>query len=486
MSTDLSTLKPSAVWRHFQDICAIPHPSKHEAAISKFLAEFGRKLGLETVVDHVGNVVIRKPATPGMEGRVGVILQGHMDMVPQKNREVRHDFTKDPIQVRIVGERVTATGTTLGADNGIGVAAAMAVLEAKDLSHGPIEALITVDEEAGMTGANELKPGVLRGQILINMDSEDEDELCIGCAGGIDTVAAIPAPEEPVAAGALAFKVEVLDLKGGHSGVDIALGRGNSNKVMVRILYEALRETDLRLVKLDGGDLRNAIPRDCAAVVAVSAQDEAALRRRIAAVAQEIADEIRAVDPDWKVVVTPQGAASGAMSRATTQAVLSSIYACPHGAFAMIRDMPTVVETSNNLAIVKTEGGAVRITCMTRSSVDTRKVDIANMIRSAFELAGAEVKHSGSYPGWTPNVHSPILKAMQGTYREMRGRDIRVAATHGGLECGIIGAKYPGLDSVSCGATLKFPHSPDEFVEIPTVQRFWDFLVRTLERVPSK
>lgn len=482
MADDLSNLKPNAMWRNFQELCKIPRPSKHEEKVSKYLAEFGRKLGLETIVDAAGDVLIRKPATPGMENHKGVILQGHMDMVPQKNRDVKHDFLKDPIQPRIVGDRVLATGTTLGADNGIGVAAAMAVLQANDVAHGPLEVLITVDEETGMTGANTLKPGVLKGKILLNLDSEDDDEICIGCAGGMNTVATIPAPKKPLPATFAVFKIEAIDLKGGHSGVDIHLGRANSNKVMTRLLFEAKRDTDLRLISIDGGDIPNGIPRDCIAIAAVPKKSADAFQKKIHEITAQIQAEIRPVDPDFKVKITPAKAKT-AMTTQVTDAVLAALYACPQGAFAMVRGMPEVTETSTNLGIVKTEKSVVKTTSLTRSSIDTRKVDVANMVACAFELADAKVVHTGGYSGWTPDLESTTLKTMTRIYRQMFNKDVNVRATHGGLECGIIIAKYPGMDAVSFGTTLKYPHSPDEYVEIPSAQRFWNFLTETLKQL---
>jgi dipeptidase D len=486
MSKVLSNLEPKPLWNIFEDICNIPHPSKKEAKIIEYAKSFGEKLGLETIVDHVGNVIIRKPATPGMEDRQGIILQGHLDMVPQKNNDTDHDFEKDPIQPWIDGEWVKAKGTTLGADNGIGAAAAMAVLQANDLQHGPIEVLLTIDEETGMTGAFELKGGVLKGDILINLDSEDEGELYIGCAGGIDTFAYLHYTEKPVPAGHVAYKVEVKGLKGGHSGLDINLGRGNANKILNRALWQANRELGLELASIDGGSLRNAIPREANAVVTIPADNAEAFEKLVSSLDAIVKKELGNVDPDFSMKAAKVEAPKTIIDSKVAKNLFNVVYACPNGTMRMISEMPEVVETSTNLAIIKSANGKIEIASLQRSSVDSAKDDLANMLRSVFEMAGAEVKQSGSYPGWKPNVDSPILKAMKDVYQNKYGKIPAQKVIHAGLECGILGGNYPGLDMISFGPTIRNPHSPDEKVNIKTVGLFWDYLVETLKNAPKK
>jgi dipeptidase D len=486
MSKVLSHLEPKPLWNIFEDICTIPHPSKKEAKIIDYAKNFGEKLGLETIVDHVGNVIIRKPATSGMEDRQGIILQGHLDMVPQKNNDTDHDFEKDPIQPWIDGEWVKAKGTTLGADNGIGAAAAMAVLQANDLQHGPIEVLLTIDEETGMTGAFELKGGVLKGDILINLDSEDEGELYIGCAGGIDTFAILHYTEKQVPSGQVAYKVEVKGLKGGHSGLDINLGRGNANKILNRALWQANRELGLELASIDGGSLRNAIPREANAVVTLPEDNAAAFEKLVSSLDAIVKKELGNVDPDFSMKAAKVEAPKTIIDSKVAKNLFNVVYACPNGTMRMISDMPEVVETSTNLAIIKSANGKIEIASLQRSSVDSAKDDLANMLRSVFEMAGAEVKQSGSYPGWKPNVNSPILKAMKDVYQNKYGKIPAQKVIHAGLECGILGGNYPGLDMISFGPTIRNPHSPDEKVNIKTVGLFWDYLVETLKNAPKK
>lgn len=485
MGDVLGSLKPSAVWKHFEELCAIPRPSKSEKKAAAYVRDFAKSRGLKHLVDDVGNVIIYKAATKGMENRRTVVLQSHLDMVPQKDQDVSHNFEKDPIRPRVDGDVVRAHGTTLGADNGIGVAAALAVLESKDLVHGPIEGLFTIDEETGMTGANNLKPGILKGDILFNLDSEDEGEICIGCAGGTNVDVRIKYKQGPAPKGSAAFRVDVTGLKGGHSGVDIQLGRANANKVLNRILSEAHRESDLRIASWEGGDLRNAIPRYARAVVTVPKKNVDLFLTTVESAVSVLRDEFRAVDPDLSVKTEKVKMPSKVMGKSDTQRLLNALYACPHGAFAMIRDMPTVTETSTNLAIVKAGRGTVSVTNLLRSSVETKKTDVANILRGVFELVGGKVVLSGSYPGWQPNVESPVLKTLKEVYERKFGKVPAVTATHGGLECGIIRSVYPEMDALSFGPTIKYPHSPDEHVEIESVQKFWDFLVEVLEEIPS-
>jgi len=486
MSNDILKLNPQALWKNFHSLTQIPRPSKKEDRIREFIYNFGKNLGLDTIVDEVGNVIIRKPATPGMENRKGVILQGHLDMVPQKNSDKVHDFETDPIETIVDGEWVRANGTTLGADNGMGVAAAMAVLESKDMQHGPIEALFTSDEETGMTGATGLKPGVLKGDILVNMDSEDEGELYIGCAGGTNGNMTFSYTEQPLNGDYKGLKINVTGLKGGHSGVDIHLGRGNANKIMNRILYHGHVKHGLLLASVDGGSLRNAIPRESFALVAVPAANVQKFLDCLGRTTVKIKNELSAVEPTLKIEAVSADVPATVIDETTFVKFMNAIYACPNGVMRMSNEMTGLVETSNNLAIVKSENGTISIKNLLRSSVDSAKDDLEVMIKSIFDLAGADSVFDGSYPGWKPNPGSPILKTMQDIYNKKFGNIPEIKAIHAGLECGILGGAYPNWDMISFGPTIRFPHSPDEKVNIATVQKFWDFLVETLKNIPLK
>lgn len=486
MSKDILTLSPSALWKNFHSLTQIPRPSKHEDRIQEFIYNFGKSLGLETIKDEVGNIIIRKPATPGMENRKGVVLQGHLDMVPQKNSDKAHDFANDPIETIVDGEWVRANGTTLGSDNGMGVAAAMSVLEAKDLAHGPVEALFTSDEETGMTGANGLKPGILKGDILINMDSEDEGELYIGCAGGTNGNITFKYAEKPVPAGVAGYKLKVTGLKGGHSGVDIHLGRGNANKIMNRILYHGFIKHGVQVASIEGGSLRNAIPRESFANIVVPANQTAGFIECLTKISNEIKHELASVEPDLKIEAIPSDLPASVIDAAVLLNLMNAIYACPNGVVRMSNEMHGLVETSNNLAIVKTEKGEIRLMNLLRSSVDSAKDDLQQQIQCVFDLAGATSVFDGSYPGWKPNPTSPILKTMLEIYNTKFGKIPEIRAIHAGLECGILGGSYPNWDMISFGPTIRYPHSPDEKVNIATVQKFWDFLVETLKYIPVK
>ncbi|NLA15734.1 MAG: aminoacyl-histidine dipeptidase [Bacteroidales bacterium] len=483
---DITHLKPERVWKHFYALTQIPRPSEKEEKIRAFMADFGKKLGLETLVDGVGNVIIRKPATPGMENRQGVILQAHMDMVPQKNNETVHDFENDPIIPRVEGEWLYATGTTLGADNGIGLAAAMAVLEADDLVHGPIELLATTEEETGMTGARDLEPGILKGDILLNTDSEDEGELYVGCAGGEDGSFLLEYQPEQVPAGWEGAHINITGLKGGHSGMDIALGRGNANKVMVRILYHLIETCEIRLASVVGGDLRNAIPRECDAVICYQPGKKEEVEKAVAYMAETIANELKLTDPDLKISVAPTEKPAETVPAETALKIVRAVYAAPNGVWGMSASMPGLVETSSNLAILEVQEGKMEVHCLLRSMVDTAKIDMGTALTCCFANIGAESSFSGAYPGWQPNMDSPILRLMQKTYKDMYGKDPEVKAIHAGLECGILGGHYPHWDMISFGPTIRSPHSPDERCLISTVQKFWDFMVETLKNVPIK
>lgn len=483
--SSIANLEPQCVWKHFYALTQIPRPSKHEQKAVEFVLAFGKKLGLETFTDEIGNVIIRKPASKGMENRKCVTLQSHLDMVPQKNADTKHDFEKDPIETFIDGEWVKAKGTTLGADNGVGVAAALAVLEAAGLQHGPIEALFTIDEETGMTGAFGLKPGVLKGDILINLDSEDEGELFVGCAGGLDGTFTFKYTETPVPSGYEYFKLSVTGLKGGHSGLDIVLGRGNANKILFRVLHE-LSAHRIRLASVDGGSLRNAIPREAFAVFVAPAGNAVAVKQTVENTFKQIAAELSAVDAGLKITVEPAPAPAHVLDEKTQQALQAAVYAAPNGVIRMSDAVPGLVETSTNLAIVKSGKDEITIKCLMRSSVDSAKDDLATMMGHVFKLAGAQVKFEGGYPGWKPNPSSPIMDTMIKVYGNLYGVEPKVAAVHAGLECGLIGGVYPELDMISCGPTLRYPHSPDEKLEIATVGKWWNFLVETLKNVPAQ
>lgn len=485
MSTILQ-LDPQNVWKHFYSLTQIPRPSGHMDKITAFLLHFGKELGLESFVDEVGNVIIRKPATPGMENRKGVILQSHMDMVPQKNNDTIHDFTKDPIETYIDGEWVKAKGTTLGADNGLGVAAIMAVLEDKNLKHGPLEALITKDEETGMYGAFGLKPGTLEGEILLNLDSEDEGELYIGCAGGIDITATLEYKEEETIAGFVARKITLKGLRGGHSGLEINQGHGNANKLLARVLHDLLIEFDSQLADFEGGNMRNAIPREAHATMVFNPEDMDGLEDYIKEYEAQLNAEYASIESNITLKIEEVSVPASVVPTAIQDNMINVLMACQNGVMRMIPTVPDTVETSSNLAIVIIEGGKAEIRILARSSCDTMKDFLADSLSACFAMAGMKVELSGGYSGWQPNVDSPILHAMKLSYQQQFGVEPAVKVIHAGLECGIIGANCPGLDMISFGPTLRSPHSPDERALIPTVTKFYDFLVAALEQTPVK
>ncbi len=486
MSKEISNLYPQALWKYFYGLTQIPRPSKNEAKVIQFVKDFGEKLGLETIVDEVGNVIIKKPATPGMENRQGIVLQGHLDMVPQANSDSNHDFLKDPISAYVDGEWVTADGTTLGADNGMGVAAAMAVLEATDIPHGPIEGLLTIDEETGMTGAFGLKPGILDGDILLNMDSEDEGELYVGCAGGTNANITFDFKAEEAPASVSAVKLGVKGLKGGHSGIDIPLERGNSNKLLFRFIFETIEEYGLKIGRIEGGSLRNAIPRESSVTVLVASDKVEELKKALLDFTISVKKEFSSADPGLETSFEPTEMPDSVMDSDTALRLTKAVYACPNGVMRMSTDMKGLVETSTNLAIVKTIGNQVKIQCLIRSSVDSAKEDLKNMFTSLFDLAGGSIVFDGEYQGWKPNLDSPILKSSQEVYNKLYGKIPEIKAIHAGLECGILGGSYPKWDMISFGPTIRFPHSPDEKVNIETVGKFWDFLVAVLADAPFK
>ncbi len=482
----IENLDPKCVWGHFYTLTQIPRPSKKEGKAVQYLLDFGKKLGLETIQDAIGNVMIRKPATPGMEDRKGVVLQAHIDMVPQKNNDKVHDWENDPIEPRIVEDWVYATDTTLGADNGLGCAVAMAVLEATDLVHGPIEALFTIDEETGMTGARELQPGVLKGDILINLDSEDEGELYVGCAGGLDLTAEFDYTEEDMPAGYKCFDLSVKGLRGGHSGMEINEGRGNSNKMITRIMLPMLRDLEGRLVHIEGGNLRNAIPREAAAIIAIPTAKVEEAKEVVVKTTASLLNEYSAIEPNLEVNFTETQDSQKVIEGCAALRIVKSVVACPNGVERMSLAMENLVETSSNLAIVVTKEGKASINILMRGSIDSAKEDLSEILRASFELAGAKVSLSGGYSGWQPNMDSEILKTMKETYKSMTGEYPLVKGIHAGLECGILAGAYPNWDMISCGPTIRSPHSPDERVLIPSVAKWWDFVVESLKNVPKK
>ena len=491
----IKELDPQIVWKNFYALTQIPRPSKHEELAIEYMYNWGKEHGLETIKDEIGNIVIRKMATPGCENMKGVILQGHIDMVPQKNNDTVHDFEKDPIQTWIDGEWVKAKGTTLGADNGLGVAMGMAVLESTDLKHGPVELLITVDEETGMTGANALKPGLLQGDILINLDSETEGELYVGCAGGLDASACATYVPADYDKSWECWSLAVKGFKGGHSGMDIILYRGNANKIAARVLYALMTKADVKLLDLEGGTLRNAIPREAFATVYVPADKVAKAQEIFEQVSAEIKAEYAGTDPDAEFIFKPYECAEGEccggdeckyVPEADAVRFVRAIIACPDGVERMSSEMAGLVETSNNLAMVKIEGGEFSVKTLMRSSVDTAQEALAQKFESVFALAGIQTSFAGGYSGWAPNPDSAILATMKKVYNDLYGKEPAVMAIHAGLECGILSGAYPHWDMVSCGPTLMSPHSPDERANIPSVAKCWEFLQAVLANIPVK
>ena len=486
MNNEIRNLEPKPLWNKFADLNDVPRPSKKEERVIKFMKDFGDNLGLETIVDEVGNVIIRKPATKGMEDRKPIVMQSHLDMVHQKNNDTQFDFDTQGIEMFVEGDWVKAKGTTLGADNGLGVATIMAILESNDIDHPDLEALFTIDEETGMTGAMGLKGGLLKGDILLNLDTEEDDEIGVGCAGGIDITATGAYNEEPVAQdGIIAYKIEVKGLQGGHSGMQIHEGLGNANKIMNRLLY-AVTE-DVRISEIDGGSLRNAIPRESVAVVVLESDKEGVITSLLNALSETIKKEFKTTEPDLKVVLTKTELPENAMPFEAQVQILSAIYAAHNGVYRMSADIPDLVETSNNIARVIVKSGSVKVGCLTRSSVESSKMDLANALRATFELAGCEVEFSGEYPGWQPNMDSDILKVMVPIYERLNdGEKPHVAACHAGLECGILGQNYPDMDMISFGPNIKGAHSPDERAQISSAQKYWEFVLEILKHIPKK
>ncbi|MBR5475357.1 MAG: aminoacyl-histidine dipeptidase [Bacteroidaceae bacterium] len=480
-------LQPKMLFEYFAQICEIPHGSKNEERISQFLQDFGKSLGLETIADAAGNVLIKKPATPGYENRKTIILQGHMDMVCDKRGDVEHDFKTDPIKTYVDGEWLKAQGTTLGADNGIGVAASMAVLADNTIKHGPINCLFTVDEETGLTGAEALGADMLQGDILLNLDSEDEGEIFIGCAGGVCNYAEFKYFWNIISGDLFFMKAEISNLTGGHSGDDINKGRANANKLLNRFLCRIADKYEFYLCDIDGGSLHNAIPREASAVFAVQSADKESVRVDFNVFAAEVQEEFAATDPNMRFVLQSTDPMHRAFDKDTTQGLLKSVHSVFNGVFAMSQDVPGLVETSSNLASVRNNGeNLIKITTSQRSSIISARDNVSDSVRAAFELGGATVVTKGHYPGWKPNVNSEILKVACNEYKRLFGEEAKIKAIHAGLECGLFLEKAPHLDMISFGPTMRGVHSPDEKLNIPSTERFWRHMLAILENAPVK
>ena len=486
MSQEIRNLEPKVLWNKFADLNAVPRPSKKEERVIEFMKNFGNGLGLETFEDEIRNVIIRKPATAGMENRKAIVLQGHLDMVHQKNSDTNFDFDTQGIDMYVDGDWVRARGTTLGADNGLGVATIMAILESKDIPHPAIEALFTIDEETGMTGALNLKGGILHGEILLNLDTEEDDEIDIGCAGGIDVTATRSYHEEETPEGSVGYSITVKGLNGGHSGMDIHKGLGNANKIMNRLLFDAFENFGLQVAEINGGSLRNAIPRESVAKVIVAEMYDEAYVFDMQEIIDDIKTEFKTTEPNLVIEIIKCDLPKKVMDLGVQEGIIRSIYAAHNGVYRMSADMEDLVETSNNVARVIIKDGEILIGCLTRSSVETSKFDLANGLRSAFELCGCEVNLSGSYPGWTPNVKSEILDLLVKIYEKQNNENPKVVACHAGLECGILGTNYPDMDMISFGPTIHGAHSPDERASVSSSQKFWKFVLEILENIPEK
>lgn len=479
---DITQIEPQSVWKNFAALNAVPRPSKKEERVIEFMKNFGEKLGLETTVDEVGNVIIKKPATAGMEDRKTVVLQSHLDMVHQKNSDVNFDFNSQGIEMEVDGDWLKAKGTTLGADNGLGVAAIMAVLESRDIPHPALEALFTIDEETGMTGAMGLKPGTLQGEILLNLDTEEDDEIDIGCAGGIDVTASQTYNLEE-AKGQI-VKIEIKGLQGGHSGMDIHKGFGNANVILGRLLYTGIANENIQLISVDGGGLRNAIPREAMAILSV--RNSVEFIEQATELKEAILEEFASVEKDLQINIENFSSNEKAISQEDSRRIILALKSAHNGVYRMSPDVADLVETSNNVARVELKNGELKILNLSRSSVESSKYAVAEQLKSVFELAGMEVEFSGSYPGWKPKPGSDIVKLMENIYERDFGSKPHVVACHAGLECGIIGANYPKMEMVSFGPTIRGAHSPDERANIPSAQKFWSFLKEILKEIPKK
>ncbi len=484
MSANIQDLSPKQVWGYFYDLTQIPRPTGHMQEVTGYVKKFGNSLGLETLQDETGNVLIRKPASPGMKSKKAVILQSHLDMVPQKNSNVKHDSFTDPIDAYIEGDWVTAHDTTLGADNGIGAALSMAILADKSLIHGPLEALFTVDEEVGMDGAFGLKPGFCKGEILINCDSEEEGELFVGCAGGADLNISFQfKDDEYIPEGDMAVKLSLTGLKGGHSGVDIHLGRANANKLMFRFLKEAVAGCGARLATIEGGSLRNAIPREAFATITIPGDNAEILWEMVSDFQELYQEEYKGIEENICFTAEATDLPFKLIPEEIQDGLINAIEGCQNGVISMLHDFPGTVESSSNLAVVKSENELIEVKILIRSSSESRKASVCSSLESVFALAGAKVEYGGSYNGWKPNIKSYILNVMLETHKSLYGKTPSVKVMHAGLECGIIQGAYPTMDMISIGPDLQFPHSPDERINIPSVAKVWDFLKATLVRI---
>ena len=485
MNSPIKTLEPISIWSHFADLNAVPRPSKKEERVIQFMMDFGKNLNLETFKDNAGNVVIKKPATTGMENRKTVVLQGHLDMVHQKNSGTHFDFDSQGIDMYVEGDWVKANGTTLGADNGLGVAAIMAILSSSDIAHPAIEALFTIDEETGMTGAMELDSSLISGKILLNLDTEEDDEIGIGCAGGVDVTAERTYKEEETPSNVTAYKISITGLQGGHSGMDIHKGLGNANKLMNRILFDGFTNYGLRISSIHGGSLRNAIPRESFAIVIIDKATKDAFESEMNQKIAAITSEYLSLEPNMIISISETKTPDMVMELGIQEGITKAIYASLNGVYRMSPDVENLVETSNNIAKVTIENGSLKVECLTRSSSETSKWDLANSLQSCFELAGCEVSFSGNYPGWLPNINSEILNLMVATYERLFESKPRVAACHAGLECGILGEHFPGMDMISFGPNILGAHSPDEKAQISSTQKFWKLLKEVLKNIPE-
>ncbi|MBY8165094.1 aminoacyl-histidine dipeptidase [Vibrio fluvialis] len=484
--SEISKLSPAPVWQFFDKICSIPHPSKHEEALAQYIIGWAKEQGLDVRRDPTGNVFIKKPATPGMEHKKAVVLQAHIDMVPQKNEDTDHDFAKDPIQPYIDGEWVTAKGTTLGADNGIGMATCLAVLASTEIKHGPLEVLLTIDEEAGMTGAFGLEAGWLEGEILLNTDSEQEGEVYMGCAGGVDGALTFDIQREALPAGYVTRQLTLKGLKGGHSGCDIHTGRGNANKLIARFLAGHAQELDLRLIEFRGGSLRNAIPREAFVTVAIPADNQTKLDELFTTYTELLKAELGRVETNLVTFNEAKEAALGVFALADQLRVIAALNACPNGVIRMSDDIEGVVETSLNVGVITTDEQQIKVLCLIRSLIDSGRSQVESMLTSVAELAGADIAFSGAYPGWKPDADSEIMHIFRDMYEGIYGHKPNIMVIHAGLECGLFKKPYPEMDMVSFGPTIKFPHSPDEKVKIDTVGLFWEQMIALLENIPAK
>jgi dipeptidase D len=483
----LARLKPSPIWQYFEEICKIPRLSKNEGKIREYLLDFARKNNLESKEDKIGNILITRPSHPDMENRKTVVLQGHMDMVGEKNADHPHNWSNDPIVPVVIDGWVTAHGTTLGADDGIGIASQMAILTDRSLRAGKIECLFTIDEESGMTGAINLKPDFFSGRTLINLDSEDEGILYIGCAGGMDTVGTMKYKREPVKTEATALELSVTGLHGGHSGDEIHKGYGNSVKIMNRILWNLSNQFSISLSNFDGGNLRNAIPREAFATIVAEKSSAGQIISWVESFYSTLLEEFGGLEKELKISVKYTALPLFIIDRKNQSLLLDSLTCCPHGVIAWSKEMADLVETSTNLASVKfTEEDTIRIVTTTRSSVDSSKRDVAAMVETCLKLAGATVDHSQGYPGWKPNITSEILKITRDSYKKLFGREPAVRAIHAGLECGLIYEKFKGIDMISFGPTIRGAHTPEEKIEIETVSMFWDLLLNVISNIPLK